>query len=83
MESYNYHESNKDPNEALGQQLFLYMYIVNAVIAYFFGIFLYRLLLKVYDSEVEREKDFFDDPFRVQFFIVTLLASVYISTLSH
>ena len=83
MESYNYHESNKDPNEALGQKLFLYMYTVNAVIAYVFGIFLYRLLLKVYDSEVEREKDFFDDPFRVQFFIVTLLASVYISTLSH
>ena len=57
------------------------MYIVNAAIAYVFSIFLYRLLLKVYDSEVEREKNFFDDPFRVQFFTVTLLASVYFCAL--
>ena len=81
VEPYNYYESNKDPNEALGQTLFLYMYIVNAAIAYFFGIFLYQLLLKVYDSEVEREKKFFDDPFRVQFFTVTFLASVYFGAL--
>ena len=53
VESYNYHESNKDPNEALGQHLFLYMYIVNTLTTYFFGIFLYRLLLKVYDSEIK------------------------------
>ena len=81
VEPYNYYESNKEPNEALGQKLFLYMYIVNAAIAYVFSIFLYRLLLKVYDSEVEREKNFFDDPFRVQFFTVTLLASVYFCAL--
>ena len=81
VEPYNYHESSKDPNEALGQKLFLYMYTVNAVIAYVFGIFLYRLLLKVYDSEVEREKNFFDDSFRVQFFTVTLLAGVYFDAL--
>ena len=55
VEPYNYHESNKDPNEALGQKLFLYMYIVNAVIAHVFGFFLYRILLKVYDREVERD----------------------------
>ena len=54
------------------------MYIVNALTTYFFGIFLYRLLLKVYDSEVEREKNF---PFRVQFFTVTLLASVYLGAI--
>ena len=66
VETYNYHESNKEPNEALGQRLFLY--IVNAVTTYFFAIFLYRLLLKVYDSKVEREKNFFDDSFRVKFF---------------
>ena len=78
MEPYNYHKSNKEPNEKLGQELFLYMYIVNAVTTYFFGIFLYRILLKAYDSEVEREKNF---PFRVQFFTVTLLASVYLGAI--
>ena len=57
------------------------MYIINALIAYFFGIFLYRLLLNVYDSEVEKDKVFFDDRFRVQFFTVTLLASVYLGTI--
>ena len=57
------------------------MYIINALIAYFFGIFLYRLLLNVYDSEVDKDKVFFDDRFRVQFFTVTLLASVYFCAL--
>ena len=74
VEPYNYNESNIDPNEEIGQQLFLCMYIVNAVIAYVFGIFLYQQLHKVYDGEVKKEKD---DPFRLQFFTVILLASVY------
>ena len=81
VEPYNYHESSKDPNEALGQKLFLYMYIVNAVIAGIFGIFLYRLLLEVYDSAIKRKKNFFEDRFRVQFFTVTLMAGVYFSAL--
>ena len=81
VELYKYNESNEDPNEKLGQRLFLYMYTVNAVTAYVFGIFLYRLLLEVYDSAVEREKNFFDDQFRVQFFTVTLMASVYLGAL--
>ena len=68
MEPFNYHGSNKDPNEALGQELFLWMYIVNTIIAYVIGISLYRLLLKVYDSEVERDQDFL---FLVQFLTVT------------
>ena len=68
VEPYNYHESNKDPNERLGQLFFLAMYIMNAMIAYVFGYFLYPLLLKVYDSEVERDQDF---PFPVQFLTVT------------
>ena len=74
MEPYNYHESNKDPNEELGQSLFYWMYLVKAPIAYIIGIFLYLELLEVYDSKVGRDKDF---PF--QFF--TLLASVYIGAL--
>ena len=57
------------------------MYIANALIAYSFGIFLYQILLNVYNSEGEREKDFFDDPFRVQFFTVTCLASAYFGIL--
>ena len=78
MEPYKFNASNED---ALRQILFLCMYIINALIAYFFGIFLYRLLLNVYDSEVEKDKVFFDDRFRVQFFTVTLLASVYIGVI--
>ena len=74
MEPYNYYESDKDPNEALGQQLIYWMYLVKAVIVYIIGFFLYRELLEVYDSKVGRDKDF---PF--QFF--TLLASVYIGAL--
>ena len=75
MEPYNNNESNIDPNEALGQRVFLYMYIANAVIAYVLGYFLYQLLLEVYDSEVGRDKDF---PFPPQFITVTFLASVYL-----
>ena len=78
MEHYNWDESNKDPNERLGQKLFLCMYMVNAVIAYVFGYFLYQLLLEVYDSEVGRDKDFSFPP---QFFTVTFLAVVYIIAL--
>ena len=78
MELYNNNESNIDPNEALGQKLFLWAYIVTTVIAYRFGIFLYQLLFEVYDSEVGRDKDF---PFPAQFLTVTFLASVYIGAL--
>ena len=89
MEPYNYYESNKDPNEILGQELFFWMYIVLAVITCFIAIFLYQELHKVHDSElgkenpeerkeVGRDKDF---PFPVQFFTVTFLASVYIGVL--
>ena len=78
MGPYKFYESDED---VLRQIVFLCMYIINALIAYFFGIILYRLLLNVYDSAVDKDKVFFDDRFRVQFFTVTLLASVYFGAL--
>ena len=80
VEPYNYHKSNKDPNELLGQKLFLYMYVTNAVVALIVGIFiLLPLLFRVYDRAAKRNNKFFSDPTRVQLFTVTLLASIYIS----
>ena len=68
VEPYNWHESNKDPNENLGHILFFCINIPSTVIACVFGVFLYQLLLEVYDSEVERDQDFL---FLVQFLTVT------------
>ena len=78
MEPYNYHESNKDPNELIGQTLFVYMYVTNAVVALIVGIFILPLLLKVYDCAAKKNDKFFRDSTRVQLFMVTPLASVHI-----
>ena len=78
VEPYIYHESNKDPNELIGQTLFVYMYVTNAVVALIVGIFILPLLLKVYDRAAKKNDKFFRNSTRVQLFMVTLLASVYI-----
>ena len=78
MEPYNYHESNKDPNVALGQRFFYSMYLVKAPIVYIIGYFLYLELFEVYNSKLGRDKDF---PSKPQFFTVAFLASVNIGVL--